>query len=73
MASLASRTLGRKAYGAHRAMSPAVKARNVAQSIRTREQEGRPWSFADYGLEGNASQIRLVLEVLTPYTQEPRR
>jgi len=54
----------RKAYGAHRPMSLTVKARNVAASIRTREQEGRVWSFADYGLQANPAQQALVLAVL---------
>jgi len=45
-------------------MSLTVKARNVAASIRTREQEGRVWSFADYGLQANPAQQALVLAVL---------
>ena len=53
-----------KAYGAHRPMSPAAKARNVAASIRTREQEGRVWSWAEYGLQANPAQQVLVLAVL---------
>ena len=54
----------RKAYGAHRPMSPAVKARNVAASIRTREREGRAWSWSTYGLESNPAQQALVLAAL---------
>jgi hypothetical protein len=54
----------RKAYGPQRAMSPTVKARNVAASIRTREQEGRPWNLvADYGVTDPAQQA-LVLAAL---------
>jgi len=45
-------------------MSPAAKARNVAASIRTREQEGRVWSWAEYGLQANPAQQVLVLAVL---------
>ena len=54
----------RKAYGAHRPMSPAVKAANVARSIALRESEGRPWTFADYGIEANPAQQALVLAAL---------
>ena len=45
-------------------MSPAAKARNVAASIRTREQEGRTWEWAEYGLETNHTQQALVLAAL---------
>jgi hypothetical protein len=45
-------------------MSPTVKARNVAASIRTREQEGRVWSWSTYGLEANQAQQALVLAAL---------
>ena len=42
----------RKAYSAHRTMSPAVKAANVARSIAQRRTEGRPWTWAEYGVAG---------------------
>jgi len=45
-------------------MTPATKARNVARSIAQRQAEGRPWTFADYGLEANAAQQALVLVAL---------
>jgi len=54
----------RRAYGAHRPMTPTVKARNVAASIRTREQEGRLWSWSTYGLQANQAQQALVLAAL---------
>ena len=54
----------RKAYGPQRAMSPTVKARNVAASIRTREQEGRSWSWSTYGLQANPAQQARVLAAL---------
>ena len=54
----------RKAYGAHRPMSPAVKAANVARSIAQRRIEGRDWSWSEYGLEANAQQQALVLAAL---------
>lgn len=52
----------RKAYGAHRTMSPAVKAANVARSIAQRRAEDRPW--AEYGLQANPTQQALVLAAL---------
>jgi len=45
-------------------MSLAVKARNVAASIRTREQEARTWSWADYGLQTTPVQQALVMAAL---------
>lgn len=54
----------RRAYGAHRPMSPAQKARNVARSIAQREREHRPWTFAEYGIEANPDQQALVLAAL---------
>src|SRR5262249_40491452 len=54
----------RKAFGAHRPMSPAVKARNVACSIAQRTAEGRSWTFADYGIEANPTQQAMVLAAL---------
>ena len=54
----------RRAYGSHRAMSPAVKAANVARSIAQRRTEGRAWTWADYGLQANPAQQALVLAAL---------
>ena len=51
----------RRAYGAHRTMSPAVKARNVAASIAAREQENQPWRCEDYGLTADSAQAVLVV------------
>jgi hypothetical protein len=45
-------------------MSPTVKARNVAASIRIREQEGRAWSWSAYGLDTNSAQQALVLTAM---------
>ena len=53
-----------KAYGAHRTMSPAMKAANVARSIAQRRREGRPWTWAEYGLQANPAQQALVLAAL---------
>jgi len=54
----------RKAYGSHRRMSPAVKARNVARSIAQRRIEGRAWTFEEYGYANNAAMQALVLAAL---------
>jgi hypothetical protein len=53
----------RKAYGAHRQMSPAVKARNVAESIVARESEGRSWEWSDYGLTIESPTAQMVKEL----------
>jgi hypothetical protein len=45
-------------------MSPAVKAANVARSIAQRRIEGRPWTWAEYGLQANPAQQGLVLAAL---------
>jgi hypothetical protein len=50
----------RKAYGSHRVMSPHVKARNIAQSIALRLDEGRTWTWADYGIAEQPALITLV-------------
>ena len=54
----------RRAYGAHRPMSPTVKAANVARSIAQRRIENRAWTWAEYGLEANQAQQALVLAAL---------
>jgi hypothetical protein len=50
----------RRAFGSHRVMSPAVKARNIAESIALRLDEGRAWSYADYGIAEKPEMITLV-------------
>jgi hypothetical protein len=54
----------RKAFGAQRVMSPAIKARNVAESIRLRIAEGRDWHWSDYGLAEQPAMIALITTVL---------
>ena len=54
----------RKAYGAHRRMSPTTKAANVARSIAQRRTEGRAWTWAEYGLQTNPAQQARVLAAL---------
>ena len=56
---------GRKAYGAHRSMTPETKARNVAQSIMAHGydvDDAQTW--AKYGLSENAAQQVLVRQIL---------
>jgi hypothetical protein len=36
------------------------QARDVAQAIDSREREGRPWRWVDFGLETNEPQIARV-------------
>jgi hypothetical protein len=55
---------GRRAYGPHKKVSDARKAKDVAVSILTRTKEGRPWSFSDYGLVGNEPMLELVRQAL---------
>jgi hypothetical protein len=56
---------GRKAFGPHHFhMTNAEKARRVARSIQGMEQTGRPWSWQQYGLEGNPAQQQRVLVAL---------
>lgn len=50
----------RKAFGAQRPTTAAQRAQYVAESILLREDEGRAWTWADYGLEANMLQQRLV-------------
>ena len=55
----------RKAYGAHRPMSPAVKAPNVAASIRTHGLDITDVAtWQRYGLATNPAQQALVLAAL---------
>ena len=56
---------GRRAYGAHRAMTPAVKAHNVAASIRAHGldvNDAATWQR--YGLGANVAQQALVRQAL---------
>lgn len=50
----------RKAYGAHRTVTGRQKALFIAESITRREAEGRSWTWAEYGIEGNSSMIERV-------------
>ncbi len=54
----------RKAYGAHRKVTEQQKAIFIAESITRREAEGRAWTWADYGIDGNSRRIEQVNAVL---------
>ncbi len=43
-----------------RKVSPRKQALYIAESIQVRIAEGRSWSLAEYGIEGNADMIALV-------------
>jgi len=56
---------GRRAYGAHRTMTAAQKARNVAASIVAHNlnvEDVTTWQR--YGLQDNAAQQALVRQIL---------
>jgi hypothetical protein len=44
--------------------TPAQRARYVAESITLRQDEGRGWSWSEYGLQENVSQQALVTAAL---------
>lgn len=60
--------MARRAYGAHRTMTPQQKARNVGQSIRLREVEGVIWTWDMYGLTADSAQAALVRQWLAAHT-----
>lgn len=44
--------------------SPRQRALYIADSIQARIAERRPWSFADYGIEGHPEMVNLVTQHL---------
>ena len=56
--------LHRAAYHRSQALTPARKARFVAESITLKEDAGRAWSWAEYGLDANVEMQALVLAAL---------
>lgn len=54
----------RRAFGAQRLMTPEQRALYVAESIILREDEGRAWTWAEYGLAEHAAQRTLVESAL---------
>jgi hypothetical protein len=56
----------RKAYGAHRTMTPATQARNIAQSLLA--HPGR--TLADYGLPQGEELYGLVMQTVAQMMQD---
>lgn len=56
--------LHRAAYHRSTTLTPARKARFVAESITLKLDEGRPWTLADYGILEGSEMHRLVLVAL---------
>lgn len=56
--------LHRAAYHRSTALTPERKARFVAESITLKEDEGRAWSWAEYGLHDNPAMQALVRAAL---------
>lgn len=54
----------RRAFGHQRPTTPAQRAQYAAESILLRQAEGRPWTWADYGLAENLDQRALVVATL---------
>lgn len=50
-------------------MTPAIKARNVGESILRHEAEGTQWSWAQFGLDTNHAQRALVEAWLAHHRQ----
>jgi len=54
--SLPSHKSNRRAFGGHRQASPQQRTQYVAESTALRQDEGRAWTWADYGLLDNPTQ-----------------
>jgi hypothetical protein len=59
-----AKRLHRAAYHRSTRLTPERKARFVAESITLKEDEGRSWSWAEYGLDANAPMQALVRAAL---------
>ena len=59
-----AKRLHRAAYHRSVALTPERKARFVAESITLKEDEGRTWSWSEYGLQDNPTMQALVLAAL---------
>jgi len=57
----AQKRLHRAAYHRSTRLTPERKARFVAESITLKEDEGRPWSWAEYGIVEQSAMHLLVL------------
>lgn len=56
--------LHRAAFHRSTTLTPERKARFVAESITLKLDEGRAWSWSQYGLQDNPEMQRLVLQAL---------
>ena len=56
--------LHRAAYHRSTTLTPERKARFVAESITLKQDEGRAWSWSDYGLQDNPAMQALVRAAL---------
>lgn len=56
--------LHRAAYHRSQVLTPERKAQFVAESITLKLDEGRAWSWSDYGLHDNPAMQALVLAAL---------
>lgn len=63
----------RKAFGPQRTMSPAIKARNVAASIKEHGLALSQETWRRYGLENNHAQQQLVRNALGQYQKQGAR
>lgn len=59
-----AKRLHRAAYHRSTRLTPARKARYVAESITLKQDEGRTWTLADYGILEGSEMHRLVLVAL---------
>lgn len=59
----------RKAFGAQRSMSPAVRARNVAESILAHQLPLTAETWARYGLTDKPAQREMVMDLLRRWTR----
>ena len=54
----------RKSFGAQRVMSPAIRARNIADSILLHRAEGHARTLAEYGIQDKPEMVALVNAIL---------
>ena len=59
-----AKRLHRAAYHRSTTLTPERKARFVAESITLKQDEGRAWSWSDYGLQDNPAMQALVRAAL---------
>jgi hypothetical protein len=59
-----AKRLHRAAYHRSTALTPERKARFVAESITLKQDEGRAWSWAEYGITEQSAMHLLVLAAL---------